>query len=828
MSKITLDAVYHQAYGSTGVVPFPFQRAIADRPDADMLIAPTGLGKTAAVTLAWIWQRLTTPETTPRRLIWCLPMRTLVEQTAREAQGWMDRLSGMFPCNQRKPSVHLILGGAVDADWRPRPEAPAIIVGTQDMLLSRALMRGYGMARFGWPIDYGLLHTDALWVYDEVQLMGAGLATSAQLEAFRRLRRWRHPGLARSLWVSATLNPAWLRTAEFRAEIPNPVVLRWDDGAPPEPSTLSVRLDAIKRLHRAQATVTAESVTKPHIHSETLAQEVASRHRQGTTTLVIVNTVRRAQALYAALKPVLNDSTARLLIHSRYRPPERGTLEVRLRDGAATDRVVVATQAVEAGIDMTSAVLFTELAPWSSMVQRFGRCNRAGERNADGGAEVYWINVETDGADAAARPYEIEELTAARDILTRLEEVSPRHLPPPSPPPPANQVIRPKDFEELFDTDADLSGYDLDVSPYIRDGDDMSVSLFWRVVGDAEHVTAERPRREELCPAPLNNELRSWLTSRAGAASAYIEDPLASDRSSWVRLDRSGRRLRPGLTLLLDVAMGGYDVERGFLGAEAKAPVEQVTAHDSEGAQGNDTDVDTTTDDDRQSFGFREAVPLERHLREVTICAGTIVGNLGLPLAEANALIRAGAWHDVGKAYAPFQTLLGRGAPDGPLLAKSAEGRAPAERCGQAKADGLRKYFRHELASALAFLQQHDGEPDADLVAFLIAAHHGKVRMGLRALSDERSLPGIRLARGVQDGDALPGVQCVDEFSSPMTLDLSPMEMGEDALGRPSWAARMQDLLGKYGPFRLAYLEALLRMADWRSSATGSDKDGSR
>jgi CRISPR-associated endonuclease/helicase Cas3 len=56
------------------------------------------------------------------------------------------------------------------------------------MLLSRALMRGYGMSRFGWPIDFGLLHTDALWVFDEVQLMSAGLTTSAQLDAFRRVR----------------------------------------------------------------------------------------------------------------------------------------------------------------------------------------------------------------------------------------------------------------------------------------------------------------------------------------------------------------------------------------------------------------------------------------------------------------------------------------------------------------------------------------------------------------------------------------------------------------------------------------------------------------
>jgi CRISPR-associated endonuclease/helicase Cas3 len=123
------------------------------------------------------------------------------------------------------------------------------------------------------------------------------------------------------------------------------------------------------------------------------------------------------------------------------------------------------------------------------------------------------------------------------------------------------------------------------------------------------------------------------------------------------------------------------------------------------------------------------------------------------------------------------------------------------------------------LVSVLAFLDQHDGELDADLTAFLIAAHHGKVRMGLRALPEEKADPAnARIARGVQDGDQLPEVACGEEISKAIRLDLGLMEMGEDANGRPSWGARTQTLLGEFGPFRLAYLEALLRMADWRAS----------
>ena len=78
----------------------------------------------------------------------------------------------------RPQDVHVLMGG-VDADgWLESPERPAVLVGTQDMLLSRALMRGYASSRALWPMEFALLHEDAQWVFDEVQLMGAGRATS--------------------------------------------------------------------------------------------------------------------------------------------------------------------------------------------------------------------------------------------------------------------------------------------------------------------------------------------------------------------------------------------------------------------------------------------------------------------------------------------------------------------------------------------------------------------------------------------------------------------------------------------------------------------------
>src|ERR1700722_13483700 len=79
-------SIFRQATGTSS--PLPYQKCLALADTFPMLLdVPTGLGKTAAAILAWVWQRRFAEEairtTTPRRLVYCLPMRVLVEQTHR-------------------------------------------------------------------------------------------------------------------------------------------------------------------------------------------------------------------------------------------------------------------------------------------------------------------------------------------------------------------------------------------------------------------------------------------------------------------------------------------------------------------------------------------------------------------------------------------------------------------------------------------------------------------------------------------------------------------------------------------------------------------------
>lgn len=831
--------------------PFEFQRRLAVEPWPDLLNVPTGMGKTAAVVLAWLWKRGWHPgeersapdPSTPRRLVYCLPMRVLVEQTQRECVKWLDNLGASGEPGNGRVSVNVLMGGSEDLKkplWAEHPEEDAIIIGTQDMLLSRALMRGYGMSRYQWPVHFAWLHNDALWVFDEIQLMGSGLITSAQLAAFRHDLGF--AATSRSVWVSATLQRDWLTTVDFD---PAPLIPLELSDAEKQTDAIRARREAVKPLGRCSVALVSTNTDKAKNYIEgnasakltnedietyliTLADQICQAHQPGTTTLAILNTVERAQGLYLKLEnhyvtpvakgrkkalspsPATELSPQRLLIHSRFRPEDRRAIEDCFHSPLpAEGRIIVATQAIEAGVDLSASVLFTELAPWASVVQRFGRCNRYGEFNQSKSAQVFWIDL------AEAKPYAKEELDAAREELKKLTSAAPADLPPVSSAIPLYPVIRRKDFLDLFNTDPDLTGFDIDIAPYVRDADDADVMLFWREIKGG--VDEEAPAsREELCRAALGAAKK--LLDRLEAGDVFVWDTLAR---KWTTPSPKGIRLRPGMTLMLKAAVGGYTPQLG-LASESKIEVPPIIAPERE------TSDEEAFDDDHRSL-LQVAVPLPRHLADVEKKARELCESL--KFKEPQAVIRAARWHDIGKAHEAFDSMLRYAHEKGTgetlstgYWAKS--GRKPNHKTGKPRyqviTDGKtvkRPRFRHELASALAWLDLHGDDAEADLIAYLIAAHHGKVRMSLRALPQEAEAPDGRLfARGVWDGDRLPAVQFADGETVPeVELKLDLMRLGEGPQG-PSWTTRTQKLLKAIGPFRLAWCEALVRIADWRAS----------
>jgi len=649
------------------------------------------------------------------------------------------------------------------------------------MLLSRALNHGYVSPRARWPVDFGLLNHDALWVMDEVQLMDVALATSAQLQAFREQDRDKRLRPCHTWWMSATLQPEWLRsvdTAEYHAEwIRDPCAVApdqrigglWDVGKPL--SVDSIEHDAETFARR----ILAE-------HAATTASEY------GRITLVVCNTVKRACDTFDALR-----SAGRVdgieLVHSRFRPADRESWRERFLCRSAcspdADRIVVATQVVEAGVDISAGCLITELAPWPSLVQRFGRCARYG-----GSGRVLVVDRGRD--DAAAAPYLSAELDSAWESLQRLHDVgiaslecheqslSPEERARLYPYAPAHLLLR-REFDELFDTTPDLTGADLDISRFIRSGDERDLQVFWLDLDRSDLPLAKRrPHRRELCAVPFL-KARDWLCDKE--TKTKRKPRLRPGVRAWVWdwidgkwADATRATLLPGRIVCVAAECGGYRTDRGFAPeSRAAVPAVSLPALPPEVLALEEADAQQ----DGESLSVSSWKTIAWHGSEAARALQEICAGLRLPHELRGILVLAGQWHDWGKSHPAFQgAMRGPGRPARSDLAKAPEGSwlRPFGTYRYPDDSDARPAFRHELASALGlfailekFAPQHpallgpwseafatmgrETQPAQpalpptsiieqtldcsagafDLLAYLVASHHGKVRVALHA-----------------------------------------------------------------------------------------------
>lgn len=872
-----------------GVLPHPWQVELAAAPDCPnrLVRIPTGFGKTFGVLAAWLMNRVERADSQwPCRLIWCLPMRVLVEQLADEVTKALDRVGRLGQVGEAgRISVQVLMGGVDAGRWQRYPEGNTVLIGTQDMLLSRALNRGYASPRARWPAEFGLLNHDALWVLDEVQLMDVGLATSGQLQAFREQLAAQGKGQrpCKSWWMSATLQKGWL--------VASPETRTGLDGLPnlsipPAARTGTLWTGVTKPIELMPPVVAAN----PSDKAKALAPTIAAAHVDGGRgragpTLAVVNTVDLAVLLAEALRadPTIGDTDVRL-VHSRFRPYERAgwrdAFLNRASTGAGVDRIIVATQVIEAGVDISAGVLITELAPWPSLVQRFGRCARWG-----GSARVLVMDFQPED-DRASAPYTRDVIDAARTALQTLvgdvSDVSPLHLeafeerhlellPALYPYDPPHLLLR-HEVDELFDTAADLSGADIDISRFIRSGEERDLQVFWRALAEEEYPARDlRPRREGLCAVPFL-KARDWLCGKEtadkkaprllSAMRAWVWDWLAGE---WRSAER--RDLYPGQTVLVAAACGGYSVEAGWnprirsLAPDLRLEFDGVV---------DSADLADSAQDDEALSATAEWQTIAFHCRETGAEARRIANELVPGLAALFDL--AGRWHDAGKAHPAFQNSIRPPKPS-VALAKAPPGAWLALRALYPINDGTvrRPGFRHELASTLALfavLQRHrpdhaaligpwrellerlgrkpvarldQGAPNPleeevlaldaskfDLLAYLICAHHGKVRVSWHASpADQAAYDPVLRIRGLREGDVLPEIELAGadgnlHLVAATTINLAPAAAGLNPHTGRGWTERVLGLLETHGPFALAWLESLIIAADHRASANAS------
>lgn len=796
------DAFFRRALNAP---PHPYQRRVAMGEALPQVVEiPPGYGKTAAIVLAWLWRRLFHPDpsvrtATPRRLVYALPQRALTDQVSREIAGWLKRLE----IAEDTVALHVVMGGRARAarPWRSAPEQCSILVGTIDMITSRALLRGYGTPRNAYPMDAALMWNDSHLVIDEVQAAPASTTTLRQIDAFRR---------------GATVGPAGLTC--MSATIPRPVIDTVDNPYPPAESIIQLGPDDDQgelRIRRA-AVRSVRKLDAGHGDTKALAALAERRHRPGTLTLVIANTVRGARDIHAATLRLKPEAQV-CLLHSQFRPVDRAPIvDTLIASPPPEGVIVISTQVVEAGIDVDASVLITEACPWPSVVQRSGRCNRKGQTPD---AELWWLEP------IKSAPYHELDITASSQALEGIEgrEITNEALLELGVPSEAAAVltIRRSDFASLFDTSPDLSGHDLDIAPYVRDTEDLSVQVCWLEWDGTVPPNSLRPPNAELrCRVPLGGVAE--LLRRG--VSVWRFDVL---KRGWATISRRSPP-RPGEVLILASSSGGYRTDIGFDPTSvAPVPVTQTELGDADAVDDPNEDAINA---DARSFGAIHWVGLEKHLDETAEAAADLTGSLGLPPDHSADIVLAARVHDIGKAHPTWQDALCATALDaersdvdaGRPWAKS------AHHSTRLKYPAHIQTFRHELAGLLLLdgplAGLLDTACDPDLVRYLVLAHHGKLRVQIRDAVPTSAPAVFGLIR--DETVAIPIV--LDHPTTELTTTLARLELGGDpAAGVAAWADVVSGLLDRYRPYRLAYYETLVRVADWRASAL-HDLDGPR
>ena len=342
-----------------------------------ILQAPTGSGKTWTALFPFLhaWQ---TNQVFPHKCLYAVPLRVLTEQFKDVA----ERVVATWP-NETKPSIRLQTG---EQQGDPMFEGDLIFT-TIDQVLSSALSIPYSLSGRQANMNAGAVFSSFL-VCDELHLFpideqNARGALATLIELLRTLG-----DAFPFLLMTATLSDQMLRVLERELKVARVVV---------NEAELS-QIESQQKIRRY------------HVVPDPLsAQAVLAQHR--TRSIAICNQVERAIDLYDALcreveaDPLRRGKTEVQLLHSRFIKQHREQKETAIRQqfkkysaeqGSGqriSSLIIVATQAIEVGLDITCEQLHTELAPANAIIQRAGRCARY--KNEEGDVHIYRLPDDT-------------------------------------------------------------------------------------------------------------------------------------------------------------------------------------------------------------------------------------------------------------------------------------------------------------------------------------------------------------------------------------------------------------------------------------------------
>jgi len=324
-----------------------------------MLVAPTGAGKTEAA-LLWALANRRAFE----RIFYVLPYQVAINAMAsRIAEAFPDELGRTEVTTNNNVAVlhsNMDLTYLEDAQSDDLPAEQAFAIAAHRSSAARKIYAPIKVTTVFQLLDIffgrkffevGLLElSDSVVIFDEIHAYDGhtlGLIF-VLLECLQKLR-------ARIFIMTATL-PSSLKSRLCDCagiDIRNEVTLGEDD-----PILAEVR----------------RTVVPNDGCIEEMIDQVRAAVRAGKKTAVVCNTVDKSILMFnilADLEP--------LLVHSRFMLGQRAEREK--KENIEKYSLLIATQVIEVSLDVSFDVMFTELAPADSLLQRFGRVNRHARRS---------------------------------------------------------------------------------------------------------------------------------------------------------------------------------------------------------------------------------------------------------------------------------------------------------------------------------------------------------------------------------------------------------------------------------------------------------------
>lgn len=441
-----------------GYAPFSWQEEVLDHICEhgvwpERINAPTGSGKSSVVDIHLFANALAAvgaAPRVPRRLCVTVGRRALVDSQATRARKILGRMKDVLAAESAEPDILRRVAEALQSfqtrnnDQGSDPfevghirgelsnrtlpvtdiSACAIIAATPDMYGSRALFRGYGSTKAARPRETALLAMDTVMVLDEAHMNRQLLHTTQRIAELQK--REATLGVPTLQVVETTATPS---TEDSESTTLGVDIEALDS---PNDKELRRRVYSHKELvlhpidkwdgkpgNRAIVDAAVGAIKEFLAHRE-VGEDSAEAHTIGC----IVNHVRTAISIKEELAKNLAEEEVQLLV-GRMRPYDLQNLQKKHRklfttEGDESVKVVVATQTLEVGIDVDFADLVTELAPASSLAQRFGRVNRLGRRTD---SKVVVIGPASgDSVKKDAPPYKEVDLSNAYAWLESLND----------------------------------------------------------------------------------------------------------------------------------------------------------------------------------------------------------------------------------------------------------------------------------------------------------------------------------------------------------------------------------------------------------------------